>query len=176
MNRVYLIGIMGSGKTHLGRLLAQEMQLSFIDLDEEVAEKEGISVSAIFEQFGEDHFRLLEAAELRTTSLRLPDAVIACGGGTPCFHGNMDFMLKHGIVIWLHPEIETVVERIWKAKQKRPLIAKAETKEEVAEIISSIVEKRKPWYAQAHFTFTGTIIDLPRLKETIEAFNNLNPL
>jgi shikimate kinase len=169
MKKVYLVGIMGSGKTYWGRLLANEMELPFVDLDEFVTQQQGVSIAAIFEQEGETHFRKLETAALKSEALDKP-AVIASGGGTPCFFDNMEFMLRHGIVVWLHPSEDVVVERVWKAKSKRPLIAAADTKEEVAAIISSIVEKRKQWYGQAHITLTGATIDLSELKAKIEAF------
>jgi shikimate kinase len=173
MKRVYLIGIMGSGKTYWGKLLAQSLDLPFVDLDEFVSEREGKSVATIFEESGEDYFRQMETSALRSIKLAEP-VVIACGGGTPCFHNNMDFMLHHGIVVWLNTDTEVVVDRIWKAKHKRPLIAKAETKEEVTALINSIVEKRKQWYGLAHITLTGSTIDLPVLKAMITSFSNNN--
>jgi shikimate kinase len=169
MKKVYLVGIMGSGKTYWGRLLALEMDLPFVDLDEFITLQEGISVAAIFEQQGEAHFRQLETAALKGAALDVP-AIIACGGGTPCFHDNMEFMLSQGMVVWLHPDVDVVVERVWKTRNKRPLIAAADTREEVAAIISSIVEKRTQWYEQAHITLTSTTIDLHELKAKIEAF------
>jgi shikimate kinase len=171
MKKVYLVGIMGSGKSFWGKLLAQEMELPFVDLDEYIAHEEGKTVPALFEEYGEAHFRHLEAAAIRNPKLSLP-TVMACGGGTPCFNDNMAYMLGTGVVVWLNPNIAEVVDRIWKARLKRPLIANAESKEEVTAIIHSIVEKRKQWYGMAHITLTDTTIDLPALKEMIEAFSN----
>jgi shikimate kinase len=168
MKTVYLVGMMGSGKSFWGKLLAQEMLLPFVDLDEYISNEEGKSVPAIFEQFGEDYFRQLETAMLKSPELLMP-AVIACGGGTPCFGGNMEYMLQHGVVVWLHPDVDVVVDRIWKARHKRPLIANADSKEEVTAIIHRIVEKRKQWYGMAHITLNDTTIDLPALKEKIES-------
>ncbi|HSC52239.1 MAG TPA: shikimate kinase [Phnomibacter sp.] len=166
MNRVYLVGIMGSGKSHWGTLLAKQMHLPFVDLDEFIEQREGKSIPAIFEADGEAYFRELESAALKNDEL-LNEAVISCGGGTPCFFDNMEFMLKHGVVIWLHPDTDVIVERIWKVRERRPLIAAASSEEEVAAIINSIVEKRKAWYAQADITLTDAAIDLPALVASI---------
>jgi len=96
MRRFYLIGFMGSGKSFLGRRLANALQLPFLDLDDYLEEWSGRSIPRIFEESGEEAFRKLESEALRDTA-RLPSAVIACGGGTPCFGDNMAWMNAHGI-------------------------------------------------------------------------------
>ena len=92
--RVFIVGFMGSGKSFWGRRWANILGLDFIDLDELIEHKLGKTVSQIFEQQGEELFREVEATELRLISNR-ENTIISCGGGTPCFHGNMEIGRAH---------------------------------------------------------------------------------
>ncbi|MEP7108404.1 MAG: shikimate kinase [Ferruginibacter sp.] len=119
----FLIGFMGSGKTHWGKIWAAENQLSFVDLDEIIESKAKKTIPEIFEKSGEDHFRKLEAKALRTCA-GLQNTIVACGGGTPCFFENMQWMNDHGITIYLSCTTAEILHRVLSEPEKRPLIKK----------------------------------------------------
>jgi shikimate kinase len=104
----FLIGFMGSGKSHWGKLWAAEYKLGFIDMDEEIEIRERKSVSEIFDSKGEDYFRSVEAGLLRTYE-EIGSSIIACGGGTPCFHNNLKWMNEHGLTIYLSATPEQIL-------------------------------------------------------------------
>ena len=96
--RIFLTGFMGSGKTTVGRRLAERLELPFVDLDEEIERRAGMAVREIFERQGEPAFRALEAEALRQV-LALPDVVVATGGGTMAFEGNFRLIRASGLVV-----------------------------------------------------------------------------
>lgn len=158
---------MGAGKTVWGKLLAETMSLRFVDLDEDIVAAEGLSIPVIFETKGEAYFRTLEAQLLRKTGEQ-QNLLVSCGGGTPCFFDNIQWMKRHGFVLWLHPPVAEIAERVWRVKHKRPLIAMAQDKEEAQHIIATLEAKRNSWYTQAHLEITDLVLDLPSLAQTIE--------
>ncbi|HSF41670.1 MAG TPA: shikimate kinase [Thermoanaerobaculia bacterium] len=119
--RIFLTGFMGSGKTTVGRRLAERLGIPFVDLDEEIERRAGMRVRDIFERSGETAFRRLETEALRDT-LAQPDAVVATGGGTTTFPENARLIRSGGLSVWLNPAFATIVERIgsW-GKEDRPL-------------------------------------------------------
>src|SRR5690349_12058474 len=119
--RIFLIGFMGSGKTHWAKQLAQRMQIAFFDLDEVIVETEQRSVSDIFSESGEEYFRSREREMLEKLIDQNPSMVLSCGGGTPCFLNNIELMKKYGIVVWLNTHVEVLLKRLLKEKNVRPL-------------------------------------------------------
>ncbi|HEX2683637.1 MAG TPA: shikimate kinase, partial [Ferruginibacter sp.] len=98
--KIFLVGFMGSGKTYWGRIWAQAYQLAFYDLDEVIEQDQGKTVAEIFKTYGEDRFRQIEAGTLRSFSEK-NNCIVACGGGTPCFHDNMQWMNEQGTTVYL---------------------------------------------------------------------------
>src|SRR4051812_30583922 len=119
--KIYLIGYMGSGKSTVGKQLADEMKLDFVDFDKYIEQEEKKSITAIFDQDREDKFRELEHKYLKKI-LPKDDCVISLGGGTPCFYNNIDLIKKSGTVVYLEMDVETLVSRLYEARNKRPLI------------------------------------------------------
>src|SRR6185437_4093777 len=121
--KIFLIGFMGSGKTHWGRQLSAKLNLPFYDLDTVIIEKEKLSVAEIFDEKGEEYFRILEKETLEAVTDGQESFILSCGGGTPCFFNNIEFMKKHGKVVWLNTSVDTLMQRLRRERSSRPLIA-----------------------------------------------------
>lgn len=146
-NLVFLVGFMGTGKTHWGRLWAEKLHYVFVDLDDVIEAAEHSSVHDIFENKGEDYFRRKEAETLRQMGEN-ENTIIACGGGTPCFFENMEWMNAHGITILLRSEAAYILENIKNQSGKRPLL-KGMNDEEMLSFIESKLKERAPFYTKA---------------------------
>src|SRR5215212_3334102 len=120
--RIYLLGFMGSGKTHWGRLLSEKLTLPFFDLDQQVIDEEKLPINEIFEQKGEEYFRMMEKEMLHMITESHESFVMACGGGTPCFFNNIDYMNNRGITFWLNTRLDVLYNRLIKEKTHRPLL------------------------------------------------------
>lgn len=144
---IYLIGFMGSGKSFTGQQLATALDLPFVDLDERIEKAEKRSIGQIFESEGETYFRDLEAQLLRATAAEEP-AVISCGGGTPCFHQNMEWINANGLSIYLKASVQLLAKRLKKGQEHRPLIRGFNTTELEA-FIAERLEQREFYYSQA---------------------------
>ena len=123
--KLYLIGMPGSGKTTLGRALAAHYALPFLDLDAEIVARAGQLIPAIFMQHGETHFRQLEADTLRELAARPGPLVLATGGGTPCFHNNIQLLNDTGGTLWLDISLDVLAARLAAVAEtaSRPLLA-----------------------------------------------------
>lgn len=152
MARIYLIGFMGSGKSTLGAGLAKRLQYPFVDMDTMIERMAGKSIPEIFESKGEGYFRKLEQEVLFQTIL-MQDAVIACGGGTPCFYENMEWMKANGLTVFLDIAEEKLIERSGIEKHNRPLL-KNKTDEELTAWISITLKNRRPFYEQSAIIFS----------------------
>jgi Shikimate kinase len=120
--RIFLIGFMGSGKTHWGRQVAERLGLPFFDLDEVITQEEGKSIPEIFAAEGEEYFRSREKDILERLVDENTNMVLSCGGGTPCFFNNIEFMKKYGTVVWLNTHVEVLMQRLMKEREQRPLL------------------------------------------------------
>lgn len=122
---IFITGYMASGKTVLGKRLARYLGLPFYDLDAYIADKTGQSIPNLFALKGEDQFRILESELLRKLIATVPkDSVISLGGGTPCFHQNMEWILKNGLTVYLEASIAQILRHLQSAHlESRPLIA-----------------------------------------------------
>ena len=147
--KIFLVGFMGSGKTHWGRIWAEKYQLNFVDLDELIEKEQGINVAHIFDTQGEEHFRLLEKEALRSCG-KLENTIIACGGGTPCFFDNMDWMNEQGVTIYLKCEPSEILRRVSLEQEKRPLFSKLNPGE-FLEFIQQKLAERQPFYTRAQY-------------------------
>jgi shikimate kinase len=125
--RIVLTGFMGSGKTTVGRELAGRLGWPFVDLDERIEARSGVTVREIFEREGEAAFRSIEREEL-ALALEPEPAVVATGGGTLSFPANLDLARRNGLVVWLHPTFATIVRRVGgRGKEDRPLFRDEES-------------------------------------------------
>jgi shikimate kinase len=153
-----LVGMMGAGKTTVGRRLAQRLGLPFVDSDAEIERAAGMPISEIFARFGESHFRDGE----RRVIARLIDngpRVLATGGGAFCDPETRALMLERGLVIWLDADLPTLVARVAR-RTHRPLLAGRDP----AQVLSDLALVRNPLYASAHLRIESR--DVP-LDETV---------
>lgn len=159
MKPVFLIGFMASGKTTLGRALADAVPgLSFVDLDDAIRGSAGMSVSDIFATKGEAGFRALESEVLSAVSR--PDTVVACGGGTPCRKENMDFMLANGTVVRLVADPDITVRRLIEAGPGRPLVdAMLDDPDGLLIKVKEMMEAREPHYSRAALVFDANRLE-----------------
>lgn len=149
--KIYLIGFMGSGKSHVGKQIAAQMGCLFMDLDDYLEQQEGRSISDIFAIEGEATFRKLEQKYLMELS-QLKDVVIATGGGTPCFFDNLEQMKQVGLTIYLKTPVDILVERLRAETAHRPLLA-GKTIAELKDFIAVKLEERAAVYENASVIF-----------------------
>ncbi len=154
--RIYLLGFMGSGKSSLGKRLAKKLDCLFVDLDDEVKRLAGRPIDEIFMMFGEDYFRQLEQQALHKTLL-LNRAVIATGGGTPCFFDNMAFINNHGTSVYLRMSPGSLASRLTNAQKKRPLIQNL-SQANLPAFIESKLKEREVYYMQSKCIIKGETV------------------
>ncbi len=164
--KIYLIGFMGSGKTHWGRLLSEKLGVRFFDLDEEIVEQAGKPITEIFATTGEEHFRMLEKDILRHISDKHESFIMACGGGTPCYFNNIEFMNQAGTSVWINTPVETLFSRLVNQKSKRPLIRDL-SDDQLRGFISKKFSDRRMYYEQAELVVDEEPVELDKLIETI---------
>ena len=157
MKRVILIGYMGSGKTTIGKALSKETGLMFYDLDWYIESRMRKSVSQIFAEKGEEGFRKIEHNMLHEVA-EFEDVIISCGGGTPCFFDNMDYLNQQGQVVYLKADPEVLYKHLQMARVERPLL-KGKSHEELLAFIKEQLEKREPFYTKARYTLDVSLMD-----------------
>lgn len=163
--KVVLLGYMASGKSSVGRSLASKLGYHFIDLDEEISNRVGMDVSTIFSKKGEIFFRKKEAEVLMDVLEQDKHMVVSLGGGTPCYGRNMQIVHQHTPhSFYLSLPIGSLVERISKEKELRPLVARI-SNDELPEFIGKHLFERAPFYAEASHTILAngkTVDDIVR--------------
>lgn len=148
---------MGAGKTTLGKVLAQKMGLTFYDLDEYIEDRFHRTIPQIFAESGESGFRELERRMLHEVA-EFEDVIISCGGGTPCFFDNMDYMNTCGETVFLNASPEALKAHLLMGKTQRPLI-QGKSPEELLDFIKDSLQKRLPYYQKAKHTLSIDVIN-----------------
>lgn len=148
---LFLVGYMGSGKSVIGKNLAEILNYSYLDFDAVIEEKEQLSISDIFKNKGEIYFRKAELTYLKDV-LGCPKTVVALGGGTPCYGDTMKTILnsENSHAIYLKASIATLSNRLFSEKAKRPLIAHISNLAELNEFIGKHLFERAPYYEQSN--------------------------
>lgn len=164
---IFLIGFMGSGKSTVGNRLANRLQYEFLDMDEMIEKGENTSIGEIFQQKGEAYFRQLETEYLRNLPFDKHNYVIATGGGLPCHDGNMAYMNKHGITVYLQMSPGQLFHRLNHAKNERPLL-KGKNDEEVVEYINAELSWRESFYREASIIYEGFNLKMNELLDEID--------
>lgn len=167
-SKIFLVGMPGSGKSTLGKQLAEKLNRNFFDLDAEIERMAGWVIPDIFEQVGEDYFRELENSVLLMLIRLNEPAVIATGGGAPCFYDNMDQMNAAGATIFIDTPMETVIERVKNEKGSRPLVNQMKD-DSLNQDMEALYEKRLPQYEKASFTTNSNLEDLLAYLESVKS-------
>ncbi len=157
MTRIIIIGYMGAGKTTVGKALAARLGIPFYDLDWYIESRMRKTVKEIFDERGEEEFRRIERNMLHEVA-EFEDIVVSCGGGTPCFFDNMDYMNGQGKTLYLKATPEVLYNHLRMAKGVRPLLLN-KTPEELKAFISQQLEQREPYYAKARYTLDISLLD-----------------
>ena len=158
MIRIILIGYMGAGKTTIGKTLAKQLGVPFYDLDWYIETRMRKKVKQIFDERGEEGFRIIEKNMLHEAA-EFENLVLACGGGTPCFFDNMEYMVGQGDVVYLRGTPEVLFRHLKMGKGVRPLLL-GKNDEELLEYIRENVRKREEFYKKANH-----IIDIPCMED-----------
>ena len=157
MRRIILIGYMGSGKTTVGKALSKETGMMFYDLDWYIENRMHTTVSKLFTERGEEAFRKIEYNMLHEVA-EFEDVIISCGGGTPCFFDNMDYLNQQGDVVYLKASPDTLYKHLLMAKVERPLL-KGKSPEELIAYITEHLKERAPFYEKARYTLDVNVLD-----------------
>ena len=150
--KIILLGYMASGKSTIGKLIAKEYNLQFVDLDDYIEQKEQKNIPEIFKDNGEIYFRKKETEYLVELLNKKEDFVLSLGGGTPCYGNNMEHIksVKKVCSIYLKANSTTIVERLKEEKENRPLVAELNN-EDLLEFVAKHLFERNYYYNMAHF-------------------------
>ena len=161
MNNIVIVGFSGAGKSTVGKRLADHLGMMFIDLDLYLEEKYHTAIPLLFQRYGESAFRTLETAAL-TEALVMENAVIAVGGGTPCFNDNMSKINAKTTSVYLQLDENEIVDHLLHSKKKRPLTNHL-NEEELRAYVHKTLQQREPYYLKAQIVCPlGKVKDLPQ--------------
>ena len=147
---ISLIGYMGSGKSHISKLLSEKINFQLFDLDKVISTKYQQTIPEIFQNKGEISFRKLEKETLEEILEKEKQCILSVGGGTPVYYNNMDVLNEKTITIYLRANISTLTERLVKQKEKRPIIARI-SDEDLPEFIAKHLFERNVFYNKSQF-------------------------
>lgn len=156
---------MGCGKSKLGKSAANRWNRPFIDLDDLVEITHQMTIPQLFAAFGEQGFREREKNVLQSAALA-EDAIIATGGGAPCFFDNMEWMNQNGITVFIDSPVKVLADRLINARVERPLV-KGKSMEELIQFIDDKLKERRPFYEQAKIILKGVDLNVDMLLEAI---------
>jgi len=166
--KIVLVGYMASGKSTVGQLLARQLGVEFIDLDDYIESNQKKTIKNIFSEKGEVFFRKLEHQMLAEVLEKEESIILSTGGGTPCYGTNMETILNQSDhSIYLDVNIPNLVERVSKEKENRPLV-KNIPGEELPEFIGKHLFERRPYYLQAKHILDCNVADAETVVENIK--------
>lgn len=147
---ISLVGYMGSGKSHISKILSEKLNFKLIDLDKEISKRNKLTIPEIFEKKGEIYFRKLEREALEEILASEGNVVLSLGGGTPAYYNNMEIINNSSKSVFLRASVGTLSGRLSKQKEKRPLIANI-SDDELPEFIAKHLFERNVFYSKAQF-------------------------
>lgn len=169
--RLFIIGYKSSGKTTIGKKLAQKLKMEFIDLDHAIEERENRSVPEIYTEIGDTEFRKLEWEVLREI-VKKDNIIVSTGGGAPCHCNNMSLMEKYGDVLYIHLDNDTLVSRLKHATKDRPIVLN-KTDEELRDYIADLRNRCEHHYTRAKYIIEGKDISVNKIIEALNLKVNL---
>jgi shikimate kinase len=173
--RYFVIGFKNSGKTTFGRQLAKRLGLDFTDLDEFIEKKEGKTIPEIYTRLGDEAFRQSEWKAIKEV-VKTDNLVVSTGGGAPCHCDNMSLMEKYGDVIYLKVSDETLLNRLKKAAEDRPIV-RGKSGEELRHYIAELRNRCEHHYLRARYIVDGDNPEMEKLivmlTKTCEGFEPL---
>lgn len=155
--RIILIGYMGAGKTTVGRALSKELNIPFYDLDWYIESRMRKTVKQIFDERGEEGFRMIEQSMLHEVA-EFENVIISCGGGTPCFFDNMEYMNGQAETVYLKAETDVLYKHLLMGKSVRPLLLN-KTADEINLFIREQLKHREPFYTKAKHVLDVSLMD-----------------
>lgn len=172
MRRIIILGYMGAGKTTVGKALARETGMSFYDLDWYIEGRMHKTVPQIFAGRGEDGFRQIEHNLLHEVA-EFEDVIISCGGGTPCFFDNMQYMNAQGDTVYLKASPEVLYAHLRMGRVKRPLLEN-KSEEEMRVFIQEQLARREPYYTQARHVLDVNMLDnYDKIKSSVASLREM---
>lgn len=147
---ISLVGYMGSGKSHISKILSEKLNFRLIDLDKEISKRNKLTIPEIFAKKGEIYFRKLEREALEEILATEENLVLSLGGGTPAYYNNMEIINSNSKSVFLRASVGTLAERLSKQKEKRPLVANIPD-EDLPEFIAKHLFERNTFYSKAQF-------------------------
>lgn len=172
MKRIILLGYMGVGKSTIGRCLAKRFGLQFFDLDDYIQGRYHKTIPEIFKTEGESGFREIERRMLHEVC-EFEDVLISCGGGTPCFFDNIDYMNRQGVTVYLRTTPNILYKHLVMCKTPRPLLA-GKSREELLDFIKANLKEREPFYAKASCIYQVPLLDdKTKVRQAVDDVYNL---
>lgn len=147
---ISLVGYMGSGKSHISKILSEKLNFRLIDLDKEISKRNKLTIPEIFAKKGEIYFRKLEREALEEILATEENLVLSLGGGTPAYYNNMEIINSNSQSVFMRASVGTLAERLSKQKEKRPLIVNIPD-EDLPEFIAKHLFERNAFYSKAQF-------------------------
>lgn len=157
-NKLFLIGMPGSGKSTTALALSQRLGIPHMDTDQLIAAQQGKSVADIFRQHGEGYFRHLEATCIQMLCQRPQSMIVATGGGLPVYYNNLSRMLQSGLVVWLNTPLSLLLDRNLAQLESRPLFASATSAKDLHERLLTMMAARQWHYRQAYIATTDLVL------------------
>lgn len=162
---LFLIGMMGCGKSYWSQQLGQWLHHDIYDLDDTMEKYFSDTIASFFSVHGENTFRKFESQILKSFSEK-QEFVMAAGGGTPCFYDNMDWMKANGKVIWINESAENIAKRLIHELEKRPVM-KGATEENIISFVKERIQQRTSYYKQAHIILEPGQINIETFKQIL---------
>ena len=159
---IIIVGMMGVGKSTIGKILAQSLDKEFYDIDDNIEKKYNMKVYEIFENYGEKKFRDIEYKEIKSIQKNC-NAVIATGGGAFTNKKNISILNMTGLTLWLDVSPLIITERLKKNASNRPLLKEVD----IEKYINNLLIKRNPYYAKANLTVVSSQISKNEIKNKI---------
>jgi len=159
---IIIVGMMGAGKSAIGKILAQSLNRIFCDIDQNIQNDYHMQIYDIFEKYGEEKFRDIEHEEIKKIDSK-SNNVIATGGGAFTFERNYSILNKIGLTIWLNTNQKTIIERLKKNINNRPLLKDVN----IETYVDSLLLKRSPFYSKAKLTIISNNYSKIEMKNKI---------